>query len=274
MGATLSGDQLRAMLGGALPVEGEDPVGVIDTLAEAGLTGTVASQGPRYFGFVTGGSTPAAIAADWLVSTWDQNAQMFVMSPISAVVEQIVSEWLKELFGLPPAWSVGFVTGAQMASFTSLITARHQLLREAGWDVERDGLFGAPAIDVVVGEESHRTIFTALRMLGLGGERVRRVDADGQGRMRPDRLEEMLRGQSVSCARRAATSIPVPRIRSTRLRPLRAGVEPGSTSMRPSVCGRRPVRRGAPSSPASIGPIQSRPTATSGSTSPTTPAWS
>src|SRR5688572_23481852 len=197
--ATLGGDELREMLGGPLPVRGEDPIGVIDTLAEAGREGTVASQGPRYFGFVTGGSVPAAIAADWLVSAWDQNASMFVMSPIAAVVEQIVSEWLKQLFGLPAAWSVGFVTGAQMASFTSLLTARHQLLREAGWDVERDGLFGAPPIDVVVSDESHRTIFTALRMLGLGAERVRRVETDGQGRMRPDRLADMLQGKSGPC---------------------------------------------------------------------------
>ena len=161
---------------------------MIDTIAAAGRTGTVASQGPRYFGFVDGGSIPAAIAADWLVAAWDQNAQMFVMSPISAVVEQIVSEWLKQLFGLPATWSVGFVTGAQMANFTSLLTARHQLLRQLDWDVERDGLFGAPPIDVVVSDESHRTIFTALRMLGLGAERVRRVETDAQGRMRPDRL--------------------------------------------------------------------------------------
>jgi glutamate/tyrosine decarboxylase-like PLP-dependent enzyme len=124
--ATLDGDEPRDMLGGPLPARGEDPIRVIDTLAEAGRTGTVASQGPRYFGFVTGGSIPAAIAADWLVAAWDQNAQMFVMSPVSAVVEQIVAEWLKQLFGLPATWSVGFVTGAQMANFTSLLTARHR----------------------------------------------------------------------------------------------------------------------------------------------------
>lgn len=197
--ATLSGDELRHLLAGPLPIRGEDPTRVIDQIAEAGRTGTVASQGPRYFGFVTGGSTPAAIAADWLVSAWDQNAQMFAMSPISAVVEEIVSRWLKQLFGLPETWSVGFVTGAQMASFTSLITARHELLRQVDWDVERDGLFGAPRIDVVVSDESHRTIFTALRMLGLGAERVRRVETDAQGRMRPDRLDHMLRGESGPC---------------------------------------------------------------------------
>jgi len=197
--ATLSANELRELLGGPLPDRSEDPIRVIDTIADAGRTGTVASQGPRYFGFVTGGSIPAAIAADWLVSAWDQNAQMFVMSPMAAVVEQIVSEWLKELFGLPATWSVGFVTGAQMANFTSLIAARHHLLHQVDWDVERNGLFGAPPIDVVVSDESHRTIFTALRMLGLGAERVRRVETDAQGRMRPDRLAALLRGGQGPC---------------------------------------------------------------------------
>ena len=197
--ATLSADDLRSRLGGPLPAHGSDPLQVIDLLAEAGREGTVASQGPRYFGFVTGGSVPAAIAADWLVSAWDQNAQMFVMSPIAAVVEQIVADWLKELFGLPATWSVGFVTGAQMASFTSLLTARHQLLHQAGWDVERDGLFGAPPIEVIVSDESHRTIFTALRMCGLGAGRVRRVETDAHGRMRVDRLADILRGGSGPC---------------------------------------------------------------------------
>jgi glutamate/tyrosine decarboxylase-like PLP-dependent enzyme len=197
--ASLSAAQLRELLGGQLPEREEDPVKVIDALADAGRAGTVASQGPRYFGFVTGGSVPAAIVTDWLVSAWDQNAQMFAMSPIAAVVEQITSEWLKELFGLPSAWSVGFVTGAQMANFTSLLTARHHLLGQVGWHVERDGLFGAPPIDVVVSDESHRTIFTALRMLGLGAERVRRVETDGQGRMRPDHLARTLRGSRGPC---------------------------------------------------------------------------
>jgi len=197
--ATLTGEEIRARLGGPLSDQGEDPIRVIDAMAETGSGGTVASRGPRYFGFVTGGSLPAAMAADWLVSTWDQNAQVFVMSPISAVVEQIVAEWLKELFGVPAAWSVGFVTGAQMANFTSLLTARHDLLRRAGWDVERDGLFGARPIDVVVSDESHRTIFTALRMLGLGSERGRRVETDAQGRMRPDRLRQMLRNGTGPC---------------------------------------------------------------------------
>jgi glutamate/tyrosine decarboxylase-like PLP-dependent enzyme len=201
--ASASADGLRQLLGGPLPDRGEDPDRVIDVIAEAGRTGTVASQGPRYFGFVTGGSIPAAIAADWLVSAWDQNAQMFVMSPVAAVVEQVVAEWLKALFGVPAGWSVGFVTGAQMANVTSLLTARHHLLRQAGWDVEQHGLFGAPPIDVIVSDESHRTIFTALRMLGLGAERVRRVETDAHGRMRPDRVAPLLRdgrGPCIVCA--------------------------------------------------------------------------
>ncbi len=203
VGATLTPDELRALLGGPLAAEGQDAAGVIDTLAEAARRGTVASQGPRYFGFVTGGSVPAAIAADWLVSAWDQNAQMFVMSPLAAVVEQVVAEWVKELFGLPATWSVGFVTGAQMASFTSLLVARHELLRRVGWDVERQGLSGAPPIDLIVSDESHRTVFTALRMLGLGTERVRRVETDEQGRMRPAHLAQLLdegQGPCLVCA--------------------------------------------------------------------------
>ncbi len=199
VGATMAADEIRALLGGPLLDRGADPVDVIDALAAGGRAGTVASQGPRYFGFVTGGSVPAAIAADWLVSAWDQNAQMFVMSPFAAVVEQIVSEWLKALFGLPAAWSVGFVTGAQMASFTSLAAARRHLLQQVGWDVERHGLFGAPPIEVVVGDQAHRTIFTALRMLGLGAERVRRVEADAQGRMAPRRLAAALAGGRGPC---------------------------------------------------------------------------
>jgi glutamate/tyrosine decarboxylase-like PLP-dependent enzyme len=201
--AVLTADRLRARLGGPLPEQGVDPLDVIDLLAEAGRGGTVASQCSRYFGFVTGGSLPVATAADWLVSTWDQNAQLFVMSPIAAVVEQIVAEWLQHLFGLSPDWSVGFVTGTQMASFTALLTARHALLGRVGWDVERRGLRGAPVLEVVVSAEAHRTIFTALRMLGLGTDGVRRVATDAQGRMRADRLAGLLdrgTGPCVVCA--------------------------------------------------------------------------
>src|SRR4051812_37918108 len=203
VGARATGDELRGQLGGPLQESGEDASAVLQQLAHAGERGTVASQGPRYFGFVIGGSLPVTTAADWLVSAWDQNAQMYIMSPIAAVSEEIAGGWLKEVLGLPATWSVGFVTGCQMANFTSLIAARHHVLRNAGWDVERDGLSGAPEIDVIVNDEAHRTIFTSLRMLGLGTERVRRVKTDAQGRMRSDHLEELLRsvkGPCIVCA--------------------------------------------------------------------------
>ncbi len=199
VGATASGDDLRRILRRPLPEHGDAGGEVLDDLARAAQHGTTASQGPRYFGFVTGGSLPVATAADWLVSAWDQNAQVYVMSPLAAVAEEVAADWLKEIFGLPAAWSVGFVTGAQMANFTSLLAARHHVLQAVGWDVERDGLFGAPAIDVIVSDQSHRTVITALRMLGLGGERLHRVNTDAQGRMRTEHLAEVLQQGSGPC---------------------------------------------------------------------------
>src|SRR4051794_10213385 len=143
--ATLTADELRTRLGGPMPRHGENPIAVIDVLAEAGRTGTIASQGSRYFGFVTGGSIPAAIAADWLVSAWDQNAQMFVMSPIAAVVEQIVAEWVAQLFGLPIGGGVGVGTRAQKATLTGLVAGRRHPLRNARGGVARPRFAGAPA---------------------------------------------------------------------------------------------------------------------------------
>jgi glutamate/tyrosine decarboxylase-like PLP-dependent enzyme len=197
--ATASSSELRAMLGGSLPDAGESPDRVIERLAEAGIRGTTASQGPRFFGFVTGGSVPAATAADFLVSAWDQNPGVYVLSPIVSVIEEITSSWLLDLAGLPAAWSTGFVTGCQMASFTALAAARHHVLAEAGWDVGARGLFDAPPIDVVVSDESHYTIFTALRMLGLGSERLRRIPTDSQGRMIAAGLAAALRGSTGPC---------------------------------------------------------------------------
>ena len=139
-----------------------------------------------------GGSLPAALAADWLTSAWDQNAVMYVVGPAAAVAEEAAGAWLAELFGLPPTVSVGYATGATMASFTGLAAGRHELLRRAGWDVERQGLFGAPELPVVVGDEAHTTIFAALELLGLGRDRVVRVPTDDQGRMRADALEAAL----------------------------------------------------------------------------------
>ncbi|HTB97076.1 MAG TPA: aminotransferase class V-fold PLP-dependent enzyme [Terracidiphilus sp.] len=197
--ASLTGDELRQMLGGSLPEQGFAAEAVTDALAHAGLAGTVASAGPRYFGFVVGGRLPAALAADWLVSTWDQNSGLYALSPLVTVVEQIAGSWLLEIAGLSKSMSFGFVTGCQMANFTGLAAARHRVLRQVGWDVEANGLFGAPPIDVVVSEESHYTIFMALRLLGLGASRLRRIPTDEQGRMRADALAEALRGGSGPC---------------------------------------------------------------------------
>lgn len=190
--ASASVEELRAALGGPLADDGRDPAQVVAELARAADPGLVASAGPRYFGFVVGGSVPAAVGADWLTSAWDQNAGIYVLSPAAAVVEEIAAGWVLELLGLPKSASVGFVTGCQMANFTCLAAARHAVLRGAGWDVEERGLYGAPEIDVVVGAEAHVTIFTALRMLGLGASRVITVPADGQGRMRADALKDAL----------------------------------------------------------------------------------
>ena len=185
-------EALDALLGGPLPESGEDPLEVVEALARGAEGGIVASAGPRYFGFVVGGSHPAALAADWLTSTWDQNAGLYVMGPAAMVVEATTGRWLKELFGLPVEASVGFVTGATMANWTSLAAARHALLASQGWDVETRGLYGAPEIDVVIGAEAHVTIHAALSYLGLGRDRVHVVPADGQGRMRPDELRRVL----------------------------------------------------------------------------------
>lgn len=185
---------LRSALGGPLPDEPTAPLDVIERLAREAEPGLVASAGPRYFGFVIGGSLPAALAADWLTSAWDQNAAMFVMSPTVAVIEDVVEGWLVELLGLPDGTSAGFTTGATMANFTALAAARHRLLADQDWDVEADGLYGAPELPVVIGAEAHATIRVALQMLGLGHERVHAVAVDDQGRMRADALVDVLAG--------------------------------------------------------------------------------
>src|SRR6185295_10688147 len=152
------------------------------------------SAGGRFFGWVIGGALPAALGADWLTTAWDQNAGLYACGPAAAVVEEVAAAWLLDLFGLPPTASVGFVTGCQMANFTGIAAGRHAVLERAGWNVEEDGLIGAPAVNVVAGDEAHVTVLTALRMLGLGSRRVIRVAADGQGRMKPDALRAVLAG--------------------------------------------------------------------------------
>jgi glutamate/tyrosine decarboxylase-like PLP-dependent enzyme len=167
---------------------------VIDRLVAAADPGIVATAGGRYFGFVVGGALPAAIAADWLTSVWDQNAGLYVLAPSATVVEEAVGRWLAELLGLPRGASVGLVTGGQMANTTCLAIARHVVLERAGWDVEARGLQGAPRVSVVIGDEAHASILTALRMLGLGTDTAIRIPVDGQGRMRADALERALEG--------------------------------------------------------------------------------
>lgn len=190
--AAASVEELREALGGALNEEGEPAADVVRNFAHAAERGLVASPGPRYFGFVTGGALPASLAADWLTTAWDQNAVLFVSSPAASVAEEVVASWLLALLGLPADASVGLVTGCQMANFTCLAAARHEVLRKAGWDVEADGLCGAPRITVVAGEEAHATLLVALRMLGLGERNVLAIPADEQGRMIPSALKEAL----------------------------------------------------------------------------------
>ncbi|MDI9239582.1 aminotransferase class V-fold PLP-dependent enzyme [Lysobacter sp. LF1] len=203
VGARITRDELLAALHTSLPTLGDEGGDVIDLLASQVDRGAVACNSPRYFGFVIGGAYPVALAADWLVSTWDQNAGIYAISPLVAVLEEVAAQWLLDLFDLPRESGVGFVTGCQMANFTCLAAARHAVLKRVGWDVEADGLMGAPRINVVASAESHITIDVALRYLGLGARSARRVESDEQGRMRPDRLRELLAtldGPTIVCA--------------------------------------------------------------------------
>jgi glutamate/tyrosine decarboxylase-like PLP-dependent enzyme len=195
--------ELRAALGGALPEEGVPAQQVVEALARDAAPGLVASPGPRYFGFVTGGALPAALAADWLASAFDQNSFSAVSSPAAAVVEEVSCGWLLELLGLPAESGAGLTTGAQMANVTGLAAARHALLARAGWDVEDQGFGGAPPIRVFAGEEAHVTLWRALRLLGFGRAAVEVVAVDGQGAMRADALAAALRtgdGPALVCA--------------------------------------------------------------------------
>jgi glutamate/tyrosine decarboxylase-like PLP-dependent enzyme len=185
-------------LGGPLPEAPADPAEVLALLDDIGSPATVASAGGRYFGFVIGGTLPAALAANWLAGAWDQNAYLQAMSPVAARLEEIVLEWMVDLLGLPAASGAGFVTGTTMANFTALAAARTALLHRAGWNVEDEGLFSAPPLHVVVGEEVHVSLLKALSMLGLGRSRVTRVPADSQGRMRPEALP-VLDDRTVIC---------------------------------------------------------------------------
>lgn len=192
VGAQLSRDQLHTALGGPLPKSASDPVAVLEQLASNAEGGIIGSAGPRYFGFVTGGSVPVTVGADWIASAWDQNCAMFVSGPAVSVIEDITAGWLLEILGLPAQSSVGFVTGAHMANFTCLAAARHEVLRRAGWDVESRGLQRAPKVRVIAGGEVHISAVGALRYLGFGTDEIELIPADDQGRMRADALEAAL----------------------------------------------------------------------------------
>ena len=196
VGAREDAAEVAGRLRVPLPDAGEDPMRVVERMARDLDPGLVASAGPRYFGFVIGGAVPASVAADWLTAAWDQNAAVHAASPAAAAAEQVAGEWMKELLDIPAEASHGLPTGAGLGNAVGLAAARHKLLDRAGWDVEARGLYGAPEIQVMIGDEAHATVLTALQYLGLGRDRVTRVAVDEQGRMRPDSLADAMSSAS------------------------------------------------------------------------------
>jgi glutamate/tyrosine decarboxylase-like PLP-dependent enzyme len=192
-------EELYAALGGPLQEEGLDDRVVLASLVEASEPGLVASPSGRYFGFVVGGSLPAATAADWLATAWDVNAGGWTLGSAAMVVEEVARGWIAELLGLPAGISAGFVTGCQMAHVTALATARHEVLKRVGWNVAEDGLVGSPKLRVVVGEKRHVTIDRALRLLGIGTSSLVIVPADDQGRMRVAELPDLSGMPTIVC---------------------------------------------------------------------------
>src|SRR5271170_5298916 len=199
VGVTEAARQGMSALGGEMPADGAAPEVVLRLLHEAGSPATMAVMGGRFFGGVIGGSLPVTIAAHWLADAWDQNACLYEISPVAAHLEEVVLGWLIRLFGLPAASGGALVTGTQMADVTALAAARHALLRDIGWDVESDGLFGAPPVSVIVGDEVHATMLKALALIGFGRSRVHRIPVDNQGRMLPARIPKV-DGPVVICA--------------------------------------------------------------------------
>jgi glutamate/tyrosine decarboxylase-like PLP-dependent enzyme len=171
-----------------LPESSCDPADVLARLDETVSPATMAMAGPRFFGFVIGGSLPVTVAANWLATAWDQNTGLHAATPGTAQIEKLALDWLLDVLHLPPGIAGSFVTGATVANMTALAAARHRVLANAGWNVEAEGLFGAPPITVLVGEEVHPTVLKALGVLGLGRKRVVRVPVDADGRMRADAL--------------------------------------------------------------------------------------
>lgn len=175
-----------------LPEQGGDGEAIIRELIDKAESGIRATTGPRFFGWVIGNSHPTGVAADWLTSAWGQNAANVVAAPAASAVEAVACEWLLDLLGLPAGASVGVVSGATIANFVCLAAARSEVLRRAGWDVESDGLFGAPEVRVLIGADAHATVFSGLKYLGLGAKRVRTVATDDLGRMLPADFERAL----------------------------------------------------------------------------------
>jgi glutamate/tyrosine decarboxylase-like PLP-dependent enzyme len=196
VGARANAAAIAERLRVPLPHDPEDPALVIERLARDLDAGLVATAGPRYFGFVVGGALPASVAADWLTAAWDQNASLHALSPAGAAAEDVAAAWMKELLGIPPETSHGLTTGAGLANAVGVATGRHAVLAKLGWDVEARGLYGAPEIEVIVGDEAHATLLTALQYLGLGRDRVTRVPTDGQGCIRAEPLREAVRAAS------------------------------------------------------------------------------
>ena len=196
VGAAEDHAKLRERFARPLADEGVAPEQILDELACAADPGVIASSGGRFFAWVIGGTLPSALAADWLVSAWDQNAAIYACSPAAAVVEEVAGEWLKEILGLPAGASFAFTGGCQMAHITCLIAARHALLEKAGWDVEERGIAGGPAIRIFTSAQRHGSFARAARMLGFGGANIVTLDSDGDGRLRPDALEAALQQNS------------------------------------------------------------------------------
>lgn len=181
-----------------LPESPSSPTETLRLLDEIGSPATMGMAGPRFFGFVIGGALPSSLAANWLATAWDQNAVLYRASPGVAFIEQVALHWLLDILHLPPTCGGAFVTGATVANLTALAAARHTVLTRAGWNVEADGLFGAPSITVIVGGEIHPSVSKSLGILGLGRSRVVRIPVDAQGRMIPEKIPA-LSGPTIIC---------------------------------------------------------------------------
>lgn len=188
-------DEMLTVFGGPLAAHGVDPAAVVDEIAQLADPGLVAIPGGRFFGFVIGGTHPAALAADWLVSAWDQNSGSSTLTPATVAMERVAGRWMLELFGLPASGVVGFVTGGQLANFTCLASARSAVLARHGWDLAELGLRAAPRVRFIVGADRHGSVDRAARFLGIGRAEITIVDSDAQGRMRADALERALEGE-------------------------------------------------------------------------------